>query len=236
MTARFFRRAIAWRDLAEKTGLVPPANVEPPPAQYNIAPTQMAFVLRASSPGLYLGDYAPYGAVILQPAFWSFIPTWWRPTISEKPYTNFTARAETLADSRAFQGAYSHGRCLIPASGFYGWRGPKGARAPMAFSLKDADWFCVAGLWSRVLIEGSEIDTFALITCAANEAVAECSASMPAILRPEHYARWLDPAAHDPLALLRPYPADAMRRRPAHPDVGDARNQGAWVLGEAADE
>ena len=232
MTARFFRRDISWETLSQSTGLVPPPNVEPPPAQYNIAPTQLAFVLRVSSPGLYLGDYAPYGAVILQPAFWRFIPTWWTPAISEKPYSSITARADSLADSRMFQGAFSHGRCLIPASGFYAWSGPKGASSPVAFGLADGGWFCVAGLWSRVMIEGSEIDTFAVVTCDANDEVATCAASMPVILHREHYARWLDPSAHAPAALLRPYPADEMRSWPAHPDVGDVRNQGEWIVGE----
>ncbi len=232
MTARFFRREIAWRDYVEATGLVPPAGVEPPPAQYNIAPTQLAFVLRAASPGLYVGDYAPHGAVMLQPAFWSFIPTWWTPSIAEKPFASFNARAETLAESSAFRGAYSRGRCLIPASGFYAWSGPKGAATPIAFALEGRDWFCMAGLWSRVLIEGSEIDTFAVITCDANDLVAGSASSMPAILRPSQHAGWLDPSAHDPQALLRPFPAEEMRWWLAHPDAGDVRNQGAWVLGE----
>ncbi len=232
MTARFFRREIAWAEFTAATGVIPPPNVDPPPAQFNIAPTQMAFVFRVSSPGLYLGDYAPHGAVILQPAFWSFIPTWWTPKVSEKPYSNFNARAETIATSRAFQGAYLHGRCLIPASGFYGWFGEKRASLPYAFALKESDWFCMAGLWSRAMIEGSEVDTFAVITCDANGMVAGCSASMPAILHRSQYARWLDPSAHDPQRLLRPYPADEMRFWRAHPDVGNVRNQGGWVLGE----
>ena len=67
----------------------------------------------------------------------------------------------------------------------------------------------------------------------ANDEIATCSASMPAILRPDDHARWLDPSAHDPGRVLRPYPADAMRSWPAHPDVSDARNEGEWVVGES---
>jgi putative SOS response-associated peptidase YedK len=232
MTARFFHRDIPWGELSDAAGVTPPANVDPPPAQFNIAPTQLAFVLRRSSPGLYIGDYAPRGAVIVQPAFWRFIPTWWTPKVSEKPYSNFTARAENLATSRAFQGAYLHGRCLIPASGFYAWAGEKGASRPFAFALADQDWFCMAGLWSRVMIEGSEIDTFAIVTCGSNRLVASCAATMPAIIRRSQYARWLDPSTHDPRAMLKPYPADEMRCWSAHPDLGDVRNQGEWVVGE----
>ena len=37
---------------------------------------------------------------------------------------------------------------------------------PFAFALKDRNWFCFAGLWSRAMIDGSEFDTFAIIDAA----------------------------------------------------------------------
>ncbi|MEZ5936849.1 MAG: SOS response-associated peptidase [Hyphomonadaceae bacterium] len=237
MTSRFFRREIGWEAYREAVGLAPPMTPsgEPfgaPPAQYNIAPGAHAPVLRLSAPGLYLGDYAPRGRAIVQPAFWGLIPTWWTGGPGERPFSSFSARAETLETSRAFQGPLRHGRCLVPASGFYAWSGPKGAATPFAFGLRDFDWFCFAGLWTRVMIDGSELDTFAIVTCAPNDAVASFSSSMPVILHPDHFRRWLDPMNRDPQGLLRPYPADEMRCWPAHPRVGDVRNQGAEMIGD----
>ena len=232
MTARFFRRKISWGQLRQQTGLVPPPGVGPPPADYNIAPNSHAPVLRPSAPGLYEGDYAPYGAVILDPAFWGLVPVWWQKPLSEKKFSTFNARAETLQESKSFSGAFKYGRCLVPASGFYAWSGSKGAATPFAIAVKDADWFCFAGLWTRAMIDGSEFDTFAIITTRPNDLVASFSTSMPVILRPEDHARWLDPATHAPERFLRPYPADEMTAWPASPHVGNVRNNGPDMLGE----
>jgi putative SOS response-associated peptidase YedK len=54
------------------------------------------------------------------------------------------------------------------------------------------------------------IRTFAVITTHANELVAEIHDRMPAILAPEHYARWLSDEP-DPRDLVRPFPAGLMR-------------------------
>jgi putative SOS response-associated peptidase YedK len=83
------------------------------------------------------------------------------------------------------------------------------------------------------MIDGSEFDTFAMITCEPNLAVAGISTSMPVILSPEHYARWLDLDDRDPHALLKPCPSHWLRAWPANPAVGNVRNQGADLLGES---
>jgi len=233
MTARFFRREIDWDAYGAAVDLVPPPGVEPPEAQFNIAPGQPCPIFKTSLPGHYEGDYAAHGAVIVLPAFWGLIPNWQRSSaFGEKPFSSFNARAENVADSPAFAGAFKHGRCLVPASGFYAWSGPEGSRTPFSVALKSRGWFCFAGLWSRAMIEGSEIDTFAIITCPANDAVAGFSGSMPVILNPRDHARWLQIGAHDPQALLRPWPDDDMRVWPADPAVGNVRNQGPQLTGE----
>ena len=230
MTARFFRREISWEAYRAAIDLAPPEGIEPPEAQYNIAPSQPCPVIRPSQPGLYEGDYAPHGRAMMLPAFWGLIPVWAGPRarFGEKPYSSFTARADQVADSAAFSGAFRHGRCLVPASGFYAWSNG----TPFAFALRDEPWFCFAGLWTRAMIDGSELDTFAIIITEANAVVAGLSTSMPVILdRSQRYA-WLDHETRDHLALLRPCPGDLMRGWPANPAVGNVRNQGVGLLGE----
>ncbi len=82
------------------------------------------------------------------------------------------------------------------------------------------------------MIDGSEFDTFTLITTEANLAVAGIAASMPVIVDRADYLRWLDTSARDPHELLRPCPSDWLRCWPANPAVGNVRNQGAGLLGE----
>src|SRR5262249_44414859 len=154
-------------------------------------------------PSLYPDDYAPRGAIVMAPAFWGLVPVWWKQPLSEKKFSTFNARAETIAESSTFSGAFRQGRCLVPASGFYS--GSDGT--PFAFALGSNEWFCFAGLWSRWMYEGAEIDTFAIITCEPNLSVAAFSTSMPVILGRGDWLAWLDTSARDPLSLLKPCPA-----------------------------
>lgn len=228
MTARFFRRAISWNDYRAAIDLVAPPNVEPPEAAYNIAPSQVVPILRRAPEG----EYAPRFAIQVAPAFWGLVPVWWKKPLSEKTFSTFNARAETLLESATFSGAFRQNRCLVPASGFYAWSDG----TPFAFALTSDAWFCFAGLWSRAMIDGSEIDTFAIVTCEPNLAVAGLSTSMPVILERSHWLRWLDAGVRDgeraPLDLLKPCPSDALRAWPANPAVGNVRNQGQELLGE----
>jgi putative SOS response-associated peptidase YedK len=224
MTSRFFRRAISWDNYRAAIDLVPPPNVEPPEAEYNIAPSQVVPIIRRAREG----EYAPRHAIQVAPAFWGLVPVWWKKPLSEKKFSSFNARAETIATSATFSGAFRQGRCLVPASGFYAWSDG----TPFAFALREQAWFCFAGLWSRAMIDGSEFDTFAIVTTEPNLAVAGLSTSMPVVLDASNYLRWLDPLARDPHDLLKPCPADAMRAWPANPGVGNVRNQGEGLLGE----
>lgn len=235
MTGRFFRHEISWDEYGAATGVAAPSpgglRIGPIEGQFNIAPSQMAPVFRISRPGLFLGDYVPDGQVMVQPAFWGLVPVWWDRPLKEKTFSSFNARAETLEESRVFSGAWRHGRCLVPASGFYAWSGPKGSATPFAIGLRDRLWFCFAGLWSRAMIDGSEIDTFAILTCAPNDLMSGLSSSMPVILRADHHDRWLRGSDRQRQALMRPYPAADMHAWPAHPSVGDVRNQGPELTG-----
>ena len=224
MTARFFRRDISWTDYRAAIDLVPPPGIDAPEAAYNIAPSQHAPILRRAPEG----EYAPRHAIQIAPAFWGLVPVWWKQPLSEKKFSTFNARAETLADSATFSGAFRQNRCLVPASGFYAWSDG----VPFAFGPARGKWFCFAGLWSRAMIDGSEFDTFTIITTEPNLAVAGIATSMPVILSPQHYTRWLDVQARDPHALLKPCPSDALRCWPANPAAGNVRNQGQELLGE----
>jgi putative SOS response-associated peptidase YedK len=61
------------------------------------------------------------------------------------------ARAETVAVKPAFKRALTHGRCVIPASGYYEWkRRPHGQPAvPMLFHLAGSGPMAFAGLYDH---------------------------------------------------------------------------------------
>jgi putative SOS response-associated peptidase YedK len=73
--------------------------------------------------------------------------------------------------------------------------------------------FAFAGLWELWRPDDTPLLSCTIITTPPNELLAPIHNRMPAILPPEAYARWLDPAEQRPGALndlLVPYPADQM--------------------------
>jgi putative SOS response-associated peptidase YedK len=145
-------------------------------------------------------------------ARWGLAPFWAKSSGSKRP-PPINARAETLATSPMFREALANSRCLIPATGFYEWQAQPGTglKTPMHIRLKSGEVFAFAGLWTS----GSHgsTPTAAVVTCGPNELMAPIHNRMPAILRPEDEALWLDPAVTDPdrvLRLLKPFAPEMM--------------------------
>jgi putative SOS response-associated peptidase YedK len=189
-------------------------------ARFNVAPTQyMPVVVEDDSRRLDLYR-------------WGLVPMWAKdPAIGNKM---INARSETLAEKPSFRSALKHRRCLVPATGFYEWTGPKTARRPVRIHLKDDSLFAFAGLWERWRgPAGQEVRTFTIITCAPNDTVAPIHDRMPVILRPEDEDTWLAPDLTDAaelLPLLSPYPSEAIRVEPASRRVNSPANEGPELL------
>jgi putative SOS response-associated peptidase YedK len=77
--------------------------------------------------------------------------------------------------------------------------------------------------------DGSEIDTMAVLTVAANAQVAPLHDRMPAILPPDHFDAWLDVravSAEEAQRLLVPVAEDALEIIEVNPKLNDPRNEG----------
>lgn len=156
---------------------------------------------------------------------WGFVPGWVKDPREFSLLIN--ARAETAAEKPSFRGAMRHGRCLVPADGFYEWRAEgAGPKRPYFIARADGGLVAFAGLtetWAGA--DGSEVDTAAILTVPANEVVAPIHDRMPAVIPPEHFADWLDTAHVDAKAaakLLVPAPADLFTATPL-PTVAERR-------------
>ncbi len=156
---------------------------------------------------------------------WGFWPGWLKDPSTFTLLIN--ARAETAAEKPSFRAAMRNGRCLVPATGFVEWRRDGRIRTPFRIVPRAGGIVAFAGLtetWSAP--DGSEVDTAAILTVDANVVVGAIHDRMPAVIPPERYAEWLDPAT-DPKAvrrLLAPAPDDlfealevAPAPRPPHP-------------------
>jgi len=168
--------------------------------RYNIAPSQtLAAVRQGEGRELFA-------------CRWGLIPFWAKDSTIGNRMIN--ARAETLAEKPSFRRAFAARRCLIPADGFYEWlKQGKGASRPFYIRLKDGGLFGFAGLWEEWKSpDGEVLTTCAIITVEPNELMAGIHNRMPAILKLEHEAAWLDRSNDIPAVsnLLQPYPAELM--------------------------
>lgn len=165
-----------------------------PQASYNIAPTQWIAAIVQNARG-------KRGLVQLK---WGLIPPWAKDASGAARLIN--ARLETAAEKPSFGEALRQRRCLIPANGFYEWPVSSEAKARQAIYIrqKETEVFAFAGLYSfwRDPASGEQLATCSILTTSANAAIAALHHRMPVILRPEHYALWLDKQQQDPAALM----------------------------------
>lgn len=101
----------------------------------------------------------------------------------ERPHlgTINNAREDKLG-SPLWSASFRERRCVIPASAFYEWSGPRGRKQTHRFTRPDEGWFWIAGLWEP----SSEFGPcFSMITTGANSVMAPIHHRMPAILEEE---------------------------------------------------
>jgi putative SOS response-associated peptidase YedK len=221
--------------LRQAFGFIEQPNLAP---RYNIAPTQDVPVIRQRR--------NPPGQRTLKMLRWGLVPSWAESLAGGAKMIN--ARAETLLKRSAFRDAFARRRCLVPADGFYEWRPDDKAKQPYLVAARDGAVLAFAGLWERWTpkgesagINGGEqqsagaspaVDSFTIVTTAANAQLAPLHHRMPVILAPTDYARWLDPTA-DPSALqalLRPASDDLLHYFPVDRRVNNVRNDDAALI------
>ena len=106
-------------------------------------------------------------------------------------------------------------------------------KQPYLIRLKDGGLISFAGLWETWSGPEGEVRSFAIITTAPNELMARIHERMPAIIPREQYARWLDPALHDPAQIqpmIASYPAGELQAIPVGREINNARNQGPELI------
>jgi putative SOS response-associated peptidase YedK len=74
------------------------------------------------------------------------------------------------------------------------------------------------------------VRTFCVITCGANELVADIHDRMPVIIPSESYVHWLSTLDPDPHGLLLPFPAAAMKMWPIGMRVNKPANDDEGIL------
>jgi putative SOS response-associated peptidase YedK len=196
---------------ADRYGNVPP--------RYNAAPSQELWVIRRNP---------ETGEASMDLLKWGLIPYWCKERPKPPP---INAKAETVSKLPMFGEAYRKRRCIVPVDGFFEWRAERGSKQPYAIAMKDRSPFGLAGLWEnwKDPATGEWVRTFCIMTTAANDLVSRIHDRMPAILRPEDYARWLG-EEEPPAVLLAPFPPEPMTMWPISTRVNSPKNDDAQLL------
>lgn len=195
--------------------------------RYNIAPTQP--ILMIASAGLTEpGSNRPDRKAVL--VRWGLIPSWAKDPKDLPLLIN--ARSETAAEKASFRAAMKRRRTLVPASGFYEWR-RAGEKKSQPFWVPPSSGGIVAfgalmETWHSP--DGSEIDTGAILTTAANAEIAPIHDRMPLVIEPGDWTRWLDPLAENPCDiadLVHPAPDRTFAPMAVSDKVNKVANVGA---------
>jgi putative SOS response-associated peptidase YedK len=159
---------------------------------YNVAPTQEILAI-----------VKHYNENKLEKLHWGLVPFWAKDISIGSRMIN--ARAETVAEKPGFRNAFKRRRCLIPADGFYEWKGEKGNKQPYYVSVPSGEPFAFAGLWEtctdKESDEGSVYKSCTIITTAAKGYISKIHHRMPVILFPEFHEKWLNSQIQDPKEL-----------------------------------
>jgi len=115
----------------------------------------------------------------------------WQREWAKGPIIN--ARCDKITTSKMWHQALLKQRCVVPATGWWEWRGSAGRKTPYCHRLRSDEPFTLAGFWSR---EGDE-GRFVVLVTDASKIISHVHDRMPVLLIGDEVDQWLDPAAEE---------------------------------------
>lgn len=190
---------------------------------YNVAPTREVPVVR-NVDGVREG-------VMMR---WGLIPFFLK---GQSPkFATINARIETMETSPAYRGPWKRGqRCLVPAQGFYEWQVLPGGKQPWFIGLASGEVMAFAALWDRSVKDGVAVESFTIITLPANDFMAEIhneKQRMPAILRAEDVAAWLEGTPEQAKSALSQFPGEQLHAHRVSTRVNSPKNDDERLIEE----
>jgi putative SOS response-associated peptidase YedK len=211
-------QSLSSQEIAEFFGAT--ARADAPAGRFNLAPADTLPVVAVED-----------GRRVVVARRWGLVPRW-----ASDPAIG----ARLINARRDGRGQAVVPRSIPPPSvpgtavAFYEWITRPDGKAPYALRRRDGRPLALAGLsstWEGS--DGERLDTFAVITTAANDLCRPIHPRMPAIVAREAWDSWLDPATEDLdglRALLVPWPKDDLVAYPVARRVNDAHNDGPELL------
>jgi putative SOS response-associated peptidase YedK len=215
-------------------------------ARYNIAPTQLVWVIpqrskhgssaKSGSAQDFISDLSSDPPEIV-PMRWGLLPAWAdSPRIA---YTMINARCETLLEKPTYRPLVDSNRCIVIADGYYEWKqssdSDKTPKQPFWIHHKSQAPLAFAGLWTiNKKLDSNGILSATIVTTEANADTQAVHDRMPVLISPEEQSagRWLNPDinAKEVADLLVPPLAGLLDTRAVSTRVNATRNQGPDLI------
>ena len=190
-------------------------------AIYNAAPTQ-------NLPVIGRGETD----VEIKARRWGLVPGWAKDKSIGAHAIN--ARADTVAEKPMFRAAFKKRRCLVPASGYFEWKGPEGEKQPYFIHATNGDLLLFAGLWETWKPKDDDAadwyKSFTILTGEPGKVSGDIHERQPVILPPESWELWLDGTPQDALDVLGAVPEAELTYYPVDKAVGSPRNKGPELV------
>jgi putative SOS response-associated peptidase YedK len=145
---------------------------------------------------------------------WGLVPSNATDPARQLKLSTFNARAESVARSSTFGGAWRRGQyCIIPADAIYepDWR--TGKHIATRIARTDGEPLGIAGLWDRWVSPAGQMLSYTMLTINADEHAFMCRYQRPddekrmvVILREEDYDAWLNASPVASMQFIRQCP------------------------------
>ena len=186
--------------------------------QYNIAPTQKAPILA------HADGYS------IKAVRWGLIPSWAKDDKIGSKLIN--ARVETVREKPSFRTAFKKRRCLVPASGYFEWKGEAGHKQPYFIHEPEGDLLMFAGLWEgwKPDADAEWLHTFTIITGEPGKVSGDIHDRQPVILPPGSWQEWLTDEPDVAANVLERVPEAELTYHPVSKAVGSPKNKGPEMV------
>ena len=211
----------------EVTGSAPDHSI---PVNWNIAPTNPIYIVRAASKERAAAEKD------LAIVSWGLIAPWLKDVAEAKASQSraINARSESVHEKPTFRDSFKYRRCLIPAEGYYEWATALGKYRPkQAFyiSARDGKQLPIAGIWSSWRTPTGElIESASIITQEAQGELETIHSRMPVFMPRDRWSPWLD-SDNNEIEELRTLmqvdsPESIVTARPVSAAVNSVANNG----------
>jgi putative SOS response-associated peptidase YedK len=182
--------------------------------RYNFAPTQVSPIVGVSKDD----------QIGVHDLHWGLVPFWAKNV--KIGYKAINARVETVAEKPMFRSAFKERRCLVPARGYFEWKGEKPPKQPYFIHEPAGQLMLFAGLWEtwRPKEGGDPLYTYTIVTGPPGLVSGDVHDRAPVILPPEQWMPWLTGTPADAQAILAAVPDPPLTYHAVSKDVGSPKN------------